>query len=131
MREPLRDVELALVLVGEYNALPLAERGGVFPDVHRDVEDLPLQNVDQLPLRCGVLVVESAHHAGPGEGEVVLDEVHVDSNLRVPLPVPYFEEVTALVAKDFGFDYFQSGKRCFQYVHCHSPPSIMFSRYWP
>ena len=104
VREPRRDVELALVLARERHADPAAEGRRADADVDGDVEDLALEDRDELALGVRVLVVQPAEHAPARAREVVLDERGGQPGLGVAGAVPGLQEVAAGVAEDEGLD---------------------------
>ncbi len=63
LSKALWDIDLALILSGKRYFHPLAQGRGGRSDVHRHVEDLPLQHVDELALGVGVLKVEPAQNS--------------------------------------------------------------------
>ena len=82
VREPGRDIELPLVLAREHQAVPLPEGGRAAPDVHRDVEHLALQHLEQLALRLRVLEMQPPQDAAARERDVVLHEVRASPASR-------------------------------------------------
>ena len=65
MAEAGRNIELALVLAGEGQALPPAKGRGTAAQIDRDVKHFAIENRDQLALRGRVLKVQPAQRAAP------------------------------------------------------------------
>src|SRR5438093_8094448 len=75
VREPLRNVELALIAIGEHHTDPQPKRRGADTDIDRNIEDLSLQHIHQLPLGVGGLEVQTAECPPGRERQVVLDKM--------------------------------------------------------
>src|ERR1017187_1727455 len=63
VRESRRDIELPLVLGVQDQAVPLPKGARAAPDVHGDVEHLPLQHLEQLALRVRILKMQASQDA--------------------------------------------------------------------
>src|SRR5690606_32691520 len=74
VRKALRHPEPAAVLRAEHDCRPAAKVRRALPDVDGDVPDLAFDHRDQLPLRVGPLVVQSAQHAPRRARDVALHE---------------------------------------------------------
>lgn len=60
VREAVRDVELFFTLAGEREALPFPKGWGVAAQVYYYVPDFAHEDGDELALRVGLLIVETA-----------------------------------------------------------------------
>src|SRR4051812_14081175 len=83
MRASGGNVQLAVVFGTQRDAHPTAEHGRPPTNVHRDVEYLPREHTEQLPLRVGRLIVQAAQDAASGARDVVLHESLGHAGLRI------------------------------------------------
>src|ERR1035437_3380399 len=117
VRKSGRDIELPLVLPREHEAVPFPESGRATPNVHRHVEHLALQHLEQFALRCRILKMEPPQNAAARERNVVLHEVLGDAGLAVAAQVPRLEEEAARIAKHLGLKDEQAGDIASQNIH--------------
>ncbi len=100
-----RDPELAVALVVEDVALPLAVGGRAAAQVDGDVVDRPARAADELALARLGLEVHAAEGAALGRARVVLlDEVLVDPELAPAVGPEALDQEAALVAVDGRLD---------------------------
>ena len=100
----LGDVELLLILLGQFYAVPLAIGGRAGAQVNCHIEDPALDDPDQLALRVLLLEVEATKDTLDGHALVVLNEDHVQTLfLHIPLVIS-FDEIATAVAMDGRFD---------------------------
>src|SRR4051812_4140249 len=111
---------------------PAAERRRRTAQVDRDVEDLALQDLDELPLRLLHLVVQAADHVPARQRAVVLHELGVDAGcLSERSLVVALEERAAVV-----FEYARLEQQDLRYfgaldLHQNTRSDSTFSRYSP
>lgn len=123
------DPELPLILLGQFHAVPLAERGRITADIHRHVKDAAQRDRDELALRSGLLEVQATQHTVGGAGMVVLHEGQVDTDLGIAFLLPCLHEIAAGIAPDFGFDEQHTVDLGLHYFHCPIPVSTSSRRY--
>lgn len=123
------DPELPLVFLGQFHAVPLAERGRITANIHRHVKDAAQRDGNQLALRPGFLEVQAAQHAIGRAGMVVLHEGQVDTDLGIAFLLPGLHEIAACIAPDFGFDEQYTFNMSPHYFHCPIPVSTSSRRY--
>ena len=91
-------VEGDLLIVTEFEALPVAVRRRVRPQVHHDVEDRTVRTSHQLRLAVAAAHVQAAYYAADRAGQAVLDERgRVESGRAQDLRVERAAEEAALV----------------------------------
>ena len=75
MRKALGNIELLLILLGEFHAVPLPKGLRLLPKIHRHVKDTAADGTHELTLRKFLLEVKAAQHALLGCGLIVLHKV--------------------------------------------------------
>lgn len=132
VREAGRHPQLAVVVLAEFDPVPLPEGRRALAQVHRHVEDAALDDPYELALRVLDLVVQAAQHALGGAGVVVLHEVHLEAGgLAEDLGVEAFQEETAGVTEDFRFEDQEARDAGGRDLHQNTLSSRMRNRYWP
>jgi len=104
MCEPLWDEYLLLGLTVELVAGPLAKGRGPGANVHSHVKNFPCQNLNQLGLAVGVLIVKSSERTANRVRQVVLNKGYMDTEFAVLFLMKGFHEEAALVSKHIGLD---------------------------
>jgi hypothetical protein len=79
-----------------------------------------LQHIDQFALGVGLLEVQSAQDAFLREREVILHKSLRYPRCGISRLIPDFNEESALVAEDLGFDDHDSGQAGIVDLHRHS-----------
>src|SRR5690606_11936705 len=121
--------ELLMARVVELDPVPAAERRRVGADVHRDVEDAPADDPDELGLPRRGLIVQAAQGAPARARVVVLHEDVGDADLAVALGAVGLEEEAAIVPEGAGGDEHEAGEG--ERLDLHHPPSATSSaRAW-
>ena len=115
MRKAIRDVELAVGLVVEADALPEAEARRAGADVHDHVEDRAARAAHELCLSR--LEVHAAQHPSSRARVVVLHEAPVDPQVGQPAGPEGLEEEAARVAVHGGLEQDGPVEACRQALH--------------
>jgi len=115
--EACGDEELSAVLGAELDHHVSAEGRRALAHVERDVDDGPLEHLDQLRLRPRVLKVKATQDAPRGARHVVLDEVARDAGGAIALGVKALEEEASRVAEHLGLDDQHARERRLDHVH--------------
>ena len=126
--------QITASLVTKYGKLtiPAAEVRRTGPQIDRHVEDLPLQDRHQLPLRMPDLVMQPAQHVFRRARVVVLHELDVDPGRLVErAPVIAFQEKAAGVPKDPRLDDQHVGNLGAGHAHQIRRSARSLSRYSP
>ena len=132
MGEAGRDPELAVVLLRQLDADPLAEAGRGLAQVDGHVEDAAAGDPHELALGLLDLVVQAAQYALAGAGVVVLHEVRREAGgVLEGLGVEALHEEAAGVAEDFRFEDQQVRDRGRDHFHQNTFSSRICFRYWP
>lgn len=132
VRKARRNPQLPVVVLAEFDPVPLPEGRRRPAQVHRHVEDAALDDPYELSLRLLDLVVQAAQHAFAGAGMVVLHEVHVEpGGLAEGLGVEALHEEAAGIPEDFRLDDQEAREAGFRHLHQNTFSSRRRSRYWP
>ena len=110
MSKTARNEELAVVVLREHHCNMLAKGRAALADVDRHIEHCSLDNTHELALSVGrFLIVKATHHTCHGTALIVLNKCGLaDLLLKLSLRKA-LEEITAGIAKKFGFDDFHIG----------------------
>ena len=85
--------------------------GGIFAQINNDIQNFAGNAADQFGLCIRrFLEMKSTEYAVAGFGFVVLDEFDLSNGFIKLRLLKGFEEISTLIAKDFGFNQKQAGE---------------------
>ena len=117
--------ELALVLAGKFHSHILQEGGAALTKVYRHIQHTALDDTHQFGLaELAFLIMQSAQHATGAFGFVVLYKRHGSHHTVKLVLTKSFHEITACVAKYFGFQHkhaFYLGFYVFHFLNKYKP----------
>src|SRR5208283_4954211 len=105
------------ILGRQDESTPSAKGQRTAADIDCHVEHLTLEDLQQLALWIGVLVMQPSQDAPAGKGKIVLDEFGRQTELGIAALVPGLHEEAARIAEDFGFENEQAGNFARDDIH--------------
>src|SRR5581483_10464535 len=115
------NVELPVILIAQFDAMPLAESGRAAAEIDCDIEDRSASHPNQLSLWMLPLIVQSAQCSAGRTGHVVLHPMRRQAAVVEPLLLIGFEEKAARIRKHARLDEHQSFEWCGVDMHFAIP----------